>query len=265
MHTYRIRFLVTALMALTTAVVLMAAPQATLSNLKGKVEVKAAGASTWTPASEGMVLPILATVSTGFDSTVTIVVDKTTIAVKPLTRMTIDKLVQDQGKVTTSCYLRVGNAKASVKSAEGIKQDFKVGSPYSTASVRGTVFSFNGFDLSVEEGTVTFTPGRPQRDLDLPEGTPPPDLSGDFAGSPDNPSSPDGQRDIGAGNQANLQFGPNGQPLIDSSQDRGRLSDSSSVSTSLSSDFGRAGAGNGVTPNQGPSTTGSIILTWTRE
>ena len=90
----------------------------------------------------------LTTVSTGFDSSVTIVMDKNTLFVKPLTRMTVDKLVEDQGTVSTNCYLRVGTVKASIKSAEGVKQDFKVQSPYSTASVRGTIFEDNCLTLT---------------------------------------------------------------------------------------------------------------------
>ncbi len=139
-------------------------PQAVLQSLKGKVEVRAPGAAEWVPATEGELLPAAATLSTGFDSSVVVVIDKTTIQVKPLTRMTIDKLISEGGVVKTSTFLRVGTVSASVKSAEGVKQDFKVLSPYSTASVRGTEFDFDGLKLKVHEGIVAFILGRLERE-----------------------------------------------------------------------------------------------------
>lgn len=143
---------------------LWAAPQAVLQSLKGKVEIKAAGSKVWATAAEGQVLKPATTLSTGFDSSVVVVIDQTTIQVKPLTRMTIDKLVEESGTVKTSTFLRVGNVSASVKSAEGVKQDFKVQSPYSTASVRGTKFDYNGLKLKVREGLVALILGRSKRD-----------------------------------------------------------------------------------------------------
>jgi hypothetical protein len=138
------------LAALLIAAPLQAAnPQAVLSSLKGKVEVKLPGSKAWIAATEGQELSPATTLSTGFDSSVVIVIDKTTVQVKPLTRMTIDKLVEESGTVKTSTFLRVGSVSASVKSADGVKQDFKVQSPYSTASVRGTEFDFDGLKLKV--------------------------------------------------------------------------------------------------------------------
>jgi hypothetical protein len=142
-----------------------AGPQAVLIGLKGKVEVKPASGD-WAPASEGMVLDLRTTVSTGFDSSATINIEKTKIVVKPLTRLTLDKLLeQSTGSVAASMFLRVGAVQATVKaSVPGTPQDYKVQSPYSTASVRGTQFDFDGIHLVVHEGTVRLTPGRPVRD-----------------------------------------------------------------------------------------------------
>lgn len=142
----------------------VAAPQAVLQSLKGKVQVKAPGSSTWVDAKEGQVLAPAMTISTGFDSTVVVVIDLNTIQVKPLTRMTLDKLIEESGTVKTTTFLRVGGVSASVKSAEGVKQDFKVQSPYSTASVRGTAFDYDGIKLKVRNGVVALFPGRPKRE-----------------------------------------------------------------------------------------------------
>jgi hypothetical protein len=248
-----------------------AAPQAVLSNIKGKVEVKPAGASAWSPATEGMAISTLTTVSTGFDATVTIVIDKTTIAVKPLTRMTVDKLVEDQGKVTTSCYLRVGSVQASVKSAEGVKQDFKVKSPYSTASVRGTVFTYNGLSLIVDEGRVAFIPGRPERDIDLPEGvTEAPDLSADFAGAPEAAANPEAALEVPAGSDAAVAVGVGGTVATRSSDDRASLVSASTVYTSGSAERAVESGGSNPAPAAAAGQTaasgyGSVQLTWTTE
>jgi hypothetical protein len=142
-----------------------AGPQAVLSGLKGKVEVKAEKGD-WKPATEGMKINLRSTISTGFDSTATILIEKSKIVVKPLTRLTLDKLLeQSAGSVAASLFLRVGSVQASVKATvPGTPQDFKVQSPYSTASVRGTEFEYDGFFLKVTEGVVRLIPGRPVRE-----------------------------------------------------------------------------------------------------
>lgn len=143
-----------------------AGPTAILSGIKGKVEVKSAQGS-WAPATEGMTIGLSSTISTGYDSTATLTIEKSTIVVKPLTRLTLDKLLEKSaGSVSASTYLRVGSVQAKVKaSVPGTPQDFKVQSPYSTASVRGTEFVFDGQRLTVLDGTVRLTPGRPTRDI----------------------------------------------------------------------------------------------------
>ena len=144
-----------------------AGPQAVLGTLKGKVEVKTAQGD-WGPAAEGMNIDLSTTLSTGFDSTAVILIDKSKLVVKPLTRLTLDKLLErSSGSVAASLFLRVGSVQASVKATTpGVPQDFKVQSPYSTASVRGTEFEFDGFHLRVIEGVVRLVPGRPARETE---------------------------------------------------------------------------------------------------
>ena len=160
-----------------------AGPQAVLSGLKGKVEVKSEKGE-WKPAIEGMKLNLRSTISTGFDSTATILVEKSKIVVKPLTRLTLDKLLeQSAGSVAASLFLRVGSVQASIKATvPGTPQDFKVQSPYSTASVRGTEFEYDGFFLKVTEGVVRLIPGRPFRDIQTGESS---DAGGDSGSAQD--------------------------------------------------------------------------------
>jgi hypothetical protein len=54
----------------------------------------------------------------------------------------------------TGVFLRVGRVNAQVKTTSGIKHDFKLRSPVSTAAVRGTDFEYNGWLLTVEDGGV---------------------------------------------------------------------------------------------------------------
>ncbi len=58
-------------------------------------------------------------------------------------------------KVNTKLNLKLGRIKADVKTSKGMKHDFTLRTPVSTAAVRGTVFEggANG-DLDVERGKV---------------------------------------------------------------------------------------------------------------
>lgn len=163
MNTKRRTLLVLVLFAILGLHVAMAAPAIILAEIKGKVEIKAAGSSTWQAASSGMELKLSDTISTGFDSMATVRIDKNVLHVKALSRLSVDKLSSSNNKVSTSTFLRVGRVDAEIQSAKGLTQDFKVQSPYSTASVRGTRFSFDGLKLKVREGKVAFIPGAVRR------------------------------------------------------------------------------------------------------
>jgi hypothetical protein len=226
-----------------------AVPSVVLQSLKGKVEVKLPGTTEWVAATEGQILGLSATLSTGFDSSVVVVLGKTTLQVKPLTRMSIDKLAEEGGTLKTTTFLRVGSVAASVKSAEGIKQEFKVQSPYSTASVRGTEFTYDGLHLAVKEGVVAFIPGRPQREI------PSPDSRGntDFVGAPDVPADPSKAVPVAAGKDAKLVVDFQGAPpKTSSSQDLDSLQKSSGQVQNLPQ---------APTIPKATSTTGSVQLT----
>jgi hypothetical protein len=150
------------------ALPLFAGPTATLGEIRGKVEIKPLGKA-WVEAKDGMTVDLLATISTGFNSSATLTIAENKIAVAPLTRLTVDKIVEQAGTLGTNLHLRVGKVNAEVKSSSATPQDFKVTSPYSTASVRGTTFEYDGFVLKVEEGTVMFIPGPPPREIVMPQ------------------------------------------------------------------------------------------------
>jgi len=136
---------------------------AVLKNISGKVEVLRDGSTTWQKAKEGMVIELSDSISTGFGASATLDLGTSKVALKPLSRMTVDMVLETKTKVSTSLYLQVGAVKAEVDSKRGIEQSFQVQSPFSTASVRGTVFEFDGKRLDVKEGTVALFVGKPKR------------------------------------------------------------------------------------------------------
>jgi len=130
--------------------------EATVVKITGKAEIQKDGA--WVALSVGQVLPVGATVSTGFRSELQLKIGPSTVAVKALTRLTIKDLVQTGGAAKTDLYLAVGKISAEVNKSDTVtEQKFTVGSPVSTASVRGTSFTFDGVNLSVQRGVVDFS------------------------------------------------------------------------------------------------------------
>jgi hypothetical protein len=128
--------------------------QAVFDQVVGKVEIKIAG--TWKKASVGTVIPEGATISTGFGSKAVISIQNNVLEVKQLTRLTLKELLEKEQTVSTDLYLSVGKIGANVKSSAGRQQTFRISSPVSTAAVRGTVFEYDGYTLTVEEGIVAF-------------------------------------------------------------------------------------------------------------
>ncbi len=147
--------LVLLLLALATLPAL-AQITAVVEETSGKVEIRLPG-SNWETASEGMEVPTGATISTGFNSEAVLAIGDASLTVDPLTRMGIEELLESEGVRKSTLNLNVGRVSADVQTAEGLESDFRVKSPLSTASVRGTVFSFDGTTIEVSEGIVTIT------------------------------------------------------------------------------------------------------------
>jgi len=129
--------------------------QAVVREFSGKVEVKT-GDNEWQPVALNMVIAKGATISTGFNSRLVLEMGLTRLTVNPLTRMLLEEFVKKDVTNTASLVLKVGKVNASVKSAQGEKTDFTLKGPASTAAVRGTEFSYDGYELQVTEGIVQF-------------------------------------------------------------------------------------------------------------
>jgi hypothetical protein len=129
--------------------------EAVVKEMSGKVEIMAPPRG-WTAAQVGMSMPLGATISTGFNSRAVLDLGNALLTVSPLTRMRLEELIEQEGTVRTDLYLGVGKVRAEVKTAAGLRQDFKLRSPVSTAAVRGTDLGYDGYGVEVYEGNVVY-------------------------------------------------------------------------------------------------------------
>jgi hypothetical protein len=130
---------------------------AVIRRISGTVELKAPGAADWAAATEGQALEQKTLISTGFKSTAIIVLGRSTLTLRPLTRLSLEELLSIQGNERADVYLRAGRVRANVIPPPTGKVDFTVRSPSVTASVRGTTFDFDTVNLKVDEGRVNFS------------------------------------------------------------------------------------------------------------
>lgn len=125
-----------------------------LDGKEGKVEYKVEGGD-WKPAKNGDVVRAGTTISTGFKSSIRIKLSaNTVVTVKPVTRLTLEELVKTDGGSQTKLFLASGRVNAKVNPEHTDIVDFKVRSTQATASVRGTSFEFDGFNLLLLEGKM---------------------------------------------------------------------------------------------------------------
>jgi hypothetical protein len=129
------------------------ADQATIEEVVGKVEIRPIGGD-WSLARQGTVVNGGDTISTGFGSSASIKLGGSTVTVTPLTRLTLEELVEREGAQQTRLFLQVGKVRADVRTAEGLSHDFQLRSASTTASVRGTSFEFDGVSVRGFTGEV---------------------------------------------------------------------------------------------------------------
>lgn len=110
--------------------------EARVVSVQGKTEFQESGS--WKPLSVGQKINPGTMISTGFKSVVVLSIGKSTITVKPLSRMTVERLIEKSDKDESGVFLNVGSIRADIKSAENKRVGFTVKSPVATASVRGT-------------------------------------------------------------------------------------------------------------------------------
>lgn len=142
------------LAGIVLASVPVAAEQAEILSTTGRVEVRLPGED-WTDAQEGMMLPIGASVSTGFNAQTVLEIGPARLEVSALSRMTLEELIEQEGLVSSDLHLQVGRVRAEVREVEGTESQFNLRSPVATAAVRGTSFEFDGVNVRVFTGEVS--------------------------------------------------------------------------------------------------------------
>jgi hypothetical protein len=125
--------------------------------ITGTVEIQEPGSAAWTPAAAGMSIGKGTVISTGFKSTALISLENSSLTIRPLTRLTLEEIVQRGNNEEISLYLRSGRVRAEVTPPAGGNTDFRIRSPTATASVRGTAFEYEPPYLTVEDGQVQYT------------------------------------------------------------------------------------------------------------
>ncbi|HUX21513.1 MAG TPA: hypothetical protein VMW69_09755 [Spirochaetia bacterium] len=141
------------------AIVLVApafSQNAVVKEVTGQVQLLSPGGS-WTNAAVGSLVTQGTVVSTGFGSSAVLDLGTSQVQVKQLTRMRLDELLRTQSTATTSLFLTVGEVHANVDNSLSITQKFTLKSPVSTAAVRGTIFDFGPYQLTVDRGLVHFS------------------------------------------------------------------------------------------------------------
>jgi hypothetical protein len=125
----------------------------------GTVEIMPPGETGWTAAEPGQQLSGNTKISTGFKSTALVSLGNSTLLIRPLTRLTLDEIVNIQGDETVGINIQTGRIRAEVTAPAGGVTSFTVQSPMVTASVRGTSFDFDGINLTVDKGLVHIVGG----------------------------------------------------------------------------------------------------------
>ena len=133
------------------------AQQATIQDLAGTVELKRPGSAVWEAAVKGQTLTNDTAISTGFGSTALVQAGSTVITVRPLTRLSLSEIIAIAGTETINVNLQAGRVRVDVNPPAGARANTNVRGPIATASVRGTVFEIDTYNLTVIEGTVEFT------------------------------------------------------------------------------------------------------------
>jgi len=141
---------------LVFAVVAVHAQTGVIREFAGDVELRHSGSSVFVLAQNGSEVYQDTVISTGFRSTAIIAVGSTVITVQPLTRLTLAEISSSANTENLNVNLQAGKIRVDVKPPSGTRANTVVQSPSATASVRGTVYEMDVFNLNVIEGVVNW-------------------------------------------------------------------------------------------------------------
>jgi hypothetical protein len=148
------------------------AVDAKVTSVTGKVQCQKKDSSEWVDLKKNDTLERGTIISTGFNSNATLNIDGSICTLAPMTRMSLEQLAQkdagrDGATVTkTSVYIDTGKATFQVNSSSKKLNDFKVYSPASTASVRGTEFTaYASGVIETSSGMVAVSPAKTRSEV----------------------------------------------------------------------------------------------------
>ncbi|MCL2809101.1 MAG: FecR domain-containing protein [Treponema sp.] len=127
---------------------------AVIREITGEVEIKPAGAASFTPARAGSQIARDTIISTGFRSSAVIEIGSNLITVRPLTRLTLSEIQSTAETENVNVNLQAGRIRVDVNPPAGTRANTTVQTPSATASVRGTGFEVDALNIQVFSGTV---------------------------------------------------------------------------------------------------------------
>lgn len=132
-----------------------------VAGIEGKVSVKISPSTEWADAVVGQALNAQDAVKTNDNSQARLEFsDKSSVAMKPNTEISIEELVWTESARRAGLNMRVGELKAMIRSANG-PSDFKVKTPTAICGARGTIFyvltTESETRVFVTDGSVDFT------------------------------------------------------------------------------------------------------------
>jgi hypothetical protein len=149
-------FLIFILFTLSTGFIFAQVPEAVIREMTGTVELKTSGSADWAAAKEGNRIGKDTIVSTGFKSIAVLAVGNSTIMVRPLTRLSLAELINQNETETINISLNTGRIRVDVNPPARGKASLTVQTPSVTAAVRGTKFNMNTDKIQVLEGAVNY-------------------------------------------------------------------------------------------------------------
>jgi hypothetical protein len=127
-----------------------------ITELRGEVGLKPAGAAGFTLAKAGDKVAANTIVSTGLKSSAVITVGNAVIQVRPITRLSLSEIASQVNTEKINLNLQAGRVRVEVNPPSGTRTDFTLTSPMAVASVRGTSFEMDTRNLRVTKGTVAY-------------------------------------------------------------------------------------------------------------
>ncbi|GHV94700.1 hypothetical protein AGMMS50293_10200 [Spirochaetia bacterium] len=139
------------------AILMTANAQAVFIEIRGTVEYRPANAAEWKPAVQGDTITPGTVISTSFKSTAIINAGSSRIVIRPLTKLTLEDIIQNANSDDIKLFVQTGRIRADVEPPQNGRINFTVRSPQVTNSVRGTSFEFDTVNLRVLSGVVRYS------------------------------------------------------------------------------------------------------------